>query len=961
MGVMEHLLEVGCDICLVQETFLSDKDTAKMEIKDYGMEIISNPRKYRSGGGIAVIYRKSLEMKCNGNLVTRKSFQVMETTVCTNIGMIRLVNVYRPPYSKKARFTEAQFLIEFEDYLECLDDKDGRNIIVGDFNIHMEKSEDTYTRQLSNLISRYSMKQIVPIVPTHNLGGTLDLIIIDEDLEDAVGETKVIDSGTGSDHFLVLCDFKIKTTASRLVGGNIIEYRDFKKIDLETFKKDIKDSGINGDFTSLEEAVDTYNNELTALMDKHCPVIRRKIRRKPTPWLDEELRDLRRKRRAAERKCRKPASTATDKEDYVRLRKTFNSLSLLKKKLYHQTSLKASSGDMKSLYKKVHKLLGNEKTELPDHDDPTRLAETFKDYFTSKVGKIRSGIEEELKKQCCSAQISEDSDDTSQKIKDPDDKDISSEFDVLNEFKELSPDELKHMVSELSNKFCCLDPIPTFLLKSCIDELTPIILYIVNESLKTGVFPGTMKNAVVKPTLKKTNADPDVLSNYRPVSNLSTMSKLLERVVLQQLNSHMEDNELYCSAQSGYRKDHSCETLLIRMSDDLIKRVSGDQTVMIILLDLSAAFDTIDHQILVKKLREDYRINGIPLQWVISYLRGRSFSVKINGCMSTLEDLLYGVPQGSILGPILFILYTKELQSIAAKYGLEIQLYADDSQVYTGFNSKRPASLEDTMRRINGCMAEIKEWMVTNFMKLNTGKTELLVCAKRKVMDTMDEVLTVQVGEDEICGSNWKGDSGKSLGVKFDESLKMERQIADVVKHCNWTLLNLRRIASFLSEELKIMLVKQLVLSKIDYCNALYMNLPATRVKRLKSVMNSAIRFIYHVRDRSIELTPYYKEAHILPFEERVHFKACLMVHKAFYGKAPVYIQELITIETPNHMTRLKDGGKRLVPRMAKTNLESRMFSNYAPSVWNNLPPYIRNEESTDAFKNLLKTHLFPA
>lgn len=959
---MEHILEVGCDVCLVQETFLTDKDTAKiMEIRDYGMEIISNPRKYRSGGGIAVIYRKSLDMKCSRNLITRKSFQVMETTVCTNVGMIRLVNIYRPPYSKMARFTEAHFLKEFEEYLECLDEKDGRKIIVGDFNIHMEKTEDTYTRQFSNLLRRYSLKQMVPIVPTHNRGGTLDLIIIDEDLEDVVGETKVVDTGTDSDHSLVLCDFKIKTTASRTVGGNIIEYRNFKNIDLETFKKDILDSGINGDFTSLEEAVETYNNELTALMDKHCPVIRRKIREKPTPWLDEELRELRKKRRAAERKFRKPASTAADKEEYVRLRKSFDSLSLLKKKLYHQTSLKKSSGDMKSLYKKVHKLLGNENTELPEHDDSTRLAESFKDYFTSKVGKIRSGIEEELKKQHRSTQISEDNDDTLQKTKDPKDKDTSSDFDVLDEFKELSSDELKQMVSELSNKFCCLDPIPTFLLKSCIEELTPIILYIVNESLKTGVFPGTMKTAVVKPTLKKTNADPDTLSNYRPVSNLSTMSKLLERVVLQQLNSHLEDNELFCSAQSGYRKNHSCETLLIRMSDDLLKRVNGDQTVMIILLDLSAAFDTIDHEILVQKLHEDYMISGTPLQWVISYLRGRSFSVKINGCMSTLEDLLYGVPQGSILGPILFILYTKELQAIAAKYGLEIQLYADDSQVYTGFNSKRPASLEDTMRRIKGCMAEIKDWMVTNFMKLNTGKTELLVCAKRRVMDTIDEVLMVQVGEDEIAGCNWKGDSGKSLGVKFDESLKMERQIADVVKRCNWTLLNLRRIASFLSEELKIMLVKQLVLSKIDYCNALYMNLPATRVKRLKSVMNSAIRFIYHIRDRGIELTPYYKKAHIMPFEERVHFKACLMVHKAFYDKAPGYIRELITIETPNHMTRLKDGGKRLVPQMAKTNLESRMFSNYGPDVWNNLPSNIRNQESTDAFKSLLKTHLFPS
>lgn len=952
---MEHLLDVNCDICLVQETFLSDKDTAKlMEIKDYGMEVISNPRKYRSGGGIAVIYKKCIDMKCNVNINKYKSFQIMETTLCTNVGLIRLVNIYRPPYSKKARFTEAHFLKEFEDYLKCLDGKDGRNIIVGDFNIHMEKTEDTYTRQFSDLLSLYSLKQKVPIIPTHNQGGTIDLIIVDDDLEDAVGKISVVDHGTNSDHFLVLCDIKTKT-ASRSVGDNIIEYRDFKKIDVEAFKKDLRDSDINGDFSSPEEAADTYNSTLTSLMDKHCPVIKKKIKEKPTPWIDDELRNLRREKRAAERKSRTAVATAEDKAKFIRLRKSFDSLSLIKKKLYHQKSLKASSGDMKSLYKKVHKLLGNEKTNLPAHDDPTILAESFKDYFTSKISKIRSGIEKDLQDQHHSVP---------QKTKDEDkdkdkDKDISSEVNGFNEFKELSSSDLKHMVTELPNKFCCLDPIPTFLLKECVDELNPIMLYIVNESLKTGVFPGSMKKAVIKPTLKKTNADPDMLSNYRPVSNLSTLSKLLEKAVLQQLNVHLDDNNLFCSAQSGYRKDHSCETLLIRMSDDLIKRISDNQTTMIILLDLSAAFDTIDHEILLQKLQDDYNIGGTPLKWIFSYLQRRSFSVKINGHMSSLMDLLYGVPQGSILGPILFILYTKELQSIASRYGLEIQLYADDSQVYTGFNSKRPASLEDTRKRIKNCMAEIKDWMVTNFMKLNTGKTELLICAKNKVLESIDESLTVQVGENEIKASDWSEDSGKSLGVKFDDSLKMVRQIADVVKKCNWTLLNLRRIASFLNESLKIMLVKQLVLSKVDYCNALYMNLPATRTRRLKSVMNSAIRFIYHIRDRNVELTPYYKKAHILPLKERIHFKACLITHKAIYGKAPGYIKELITVDDPIYRTRAKDDGRLLVPKMSKTSMESRMFSNYAPDVWNKLPGHIRNARSTDAFKRLLKTHMF--
>lgn len=950
---MEHLRETECDICLVQETFLTDKDTAKLaEIRDYGMEVISNPRKHRSGGGIAIIYRNSITLKSNTKLMKYSSFQVMETTMSTDEGIIRLVNVYRPPYSKKARFTEAHFLKEFEEYLKYLDDKDGKNLIAGDFNIHMEKTENTYTRQLNSLMDLYSLKQIVPLKPTHDLGGTIDLIVIDEDLEDNVQDVKIVDSGTNSDHFLVICDVRLKTKPPSK-QDNIINYRDFNKIDIETFKSDILKTDLSDvtKFPSLDEAVESYNNVLTRLMDKHCPVIRKKIKKKPTPWLDEELQNLRRRKRAAERKFRKPGSTDKDKQAYSQLRKSFNDLSFLKKKLYHQKSLNASSGDVKSLYKKVDKLLGNVKDVLPEHDDPKKLAESFKEYFTSKIGKIRSEITDETKTQ-------------RQRPKDKESqvKNEDHQPNVLGSFRDLSKGELKQMVLKLSNKFCCLDPIPTFLLKDCINELSPILLYIMNESLKTGVFPETMKSAVVKPTIKKANADPDILSNYRPVSNLSTVSKLLERAVLQQLNNHLEDNDLYCSAQSGYRKDHSCETLLIRMSEDLIKCVSEQQTVMIILLDLSAAFDTIDHTILLQKLQEDYNISGIPLQWITSYLKDRSFTVKINDTMSLLEELLYGVPQGSILGPILFILYTKELQSIAAKYGLEIQLYADDSQVYTGFNSKRPASIEDTKRRINSCMADIKSWMIANFMKLNTGKTELLVCAKSKVLKCMeedDDDLNILMGEDVIHPTNWKDGSGKSLGVRFDESLKMDKQIADVSKRCNWTLLNLRRIAYYLDEKTKIMLVKQLVLSKIDYCNALYMNLPATRVRRLKSVMNSAVRFIYGIKDRSEDLAPYYKKAHILPFQPRVKFKACLMAHKAIHGFAPPYIQELVVVDNPRYSTRLADDAKRLVQRTTKTNLEDRMFSNYAPDVWNSLPTNIRKEESTISFKVLLKTHFF--
>ena len=241
--------------------------------------------------------------------------------------------------------------------LKCLDEKEGKNIIFGDFNIHVEKPEMTYPQQLNNLITQYSLQQKVPLIPTHIDGGTLDLMLMDEDIEHLVDGIEVFEDGTRSDHYLVLCSMNLKTTSIHSAANNVIEYRDFKKINIEAFKADITESDITGDFSSLEEAVDKYNRTLTHIMDKHCPVIKKRIKKKFTPWMDEQLLDLRRRKRAAERKFRKPGSAAEDKAEYLKLRKQFNKLCFIKKKIYHQPSLKASSGDIKALYKKLDKLL----------------------------------------------------------------------------------------------------------------------------------------------------------------------------------------------------------------------------------------------------------------------------------------------------------------------------------------------------------------------------------------------------------------------------------------------------------------------------------------------------------------------------------------------------------------------------------------------------------------------------
>ena len=212
-----------------------------------------------------------------------------------------------------------------------------------------------------------------------------------------------------------------------------------------------------------------------------------------------------------------------------------------------------------------------------------------------------------------------------------------------------------------------------------------------------------------------------------------------------------------------------------------------------------------------------------------------------------------------------------------------------------------------------------------------------------------------------------KDDNGKSLGVKLDETLSMDRQIAEVKKNCSWTMMNMRTIVHYLNESIKIMLVNQLVISKLDYCNALYMNLAKKRLKKLSSILNTAVRFIYNIKDKNEDLIPYYKKAHILPLHHRIQYKICLLAHKAVHGTSPGYIKDLLLIHQPQTLTRSKTANDPDVPdlfqlklkKSTKTKLEERCFSNYAPPSSNALPFRHRHISDTDLFKKRLKNYFY--
>ena len=255
---------------------------------------------------------------------------------------------------------------------------------------------------------------------------------------------------------------------------------------------------------------------------------------------------------------------------------------------------------------------------------------------------------------------------------------------TLSSFTPTTAAAIVRLVNKCLSKCCALDPWPTTLLKTNIDSIAPLLADIVNVSLESATVPAKMKHALVTPLLKKTGLGANDINNYRPISNLSFVSKLLERHVAADLRRYIDENKLLDQFQSAYRSHHSTETALVRIHDDIMQALGRRKGVILVLLDLTAAFDTVDHAILFQQMKS-IGICESALAWVTSYLSDRTVSIKINDAISRRQQLNCGIPRGSVLRPLLFTICCMPLTAIDAKHHLKYHMYADDTQLYVDF------------------------------------------------------------------------------------------------------------------------------------------------------------------------------------------------------------------------------------------------------------------------------------
>ncbi len=421
---------------------------------------------------------------------------------------------------------------------------------------------------------------------------------------------------------------------------------------------------------------------------------------------------------------------------------------------------------------------------------------------------------------------------------------------VLCTFQQVTEDDVREILKGTVVKTCDLDPLPASILSTCLDVLLPSITSIVNQSLSSGCFPSVFKAAIVKPLLKKPSLDPETLKNYRPVSNLPFFSKLIEKCVLKQLSQHLVSHNLFYPLQSAYRVGHSTETALLKIVNDLLTASDRNEVSLLSLLDLSAAFDTIDHSILLSRLQATFGISGTALSWFHSYLSGRTLKVSANGFLSRPSVLQYGVPQGSVLGPILFVLYTHPVSEIVSHHALSHHSFSDDNQLYRSAHiSELPSIIDSTQ----SCISDLKAWMTINKLQLNNDKTEMIFIGPSRFLSSEHIPASISLGSSTIKPS----ESVRNLGVTLDQTLSFKKYVSSVCRIC---YLELRRISSvrhLLSVEATKTLVCSFVLSRLDYCNSLLAGCDQSLLSRLQKVQNNAARLILR-RSRSTHVNPCY-------------------------------------------------------------------------------------------------------
>jgi len=771
--------------------------------------------------------------------------------------------------------------------------------------------------------------------PTRNQS-LLDLIITPaESSHPLISNIAVRSSHHLSDHCLVVCDLSVRRFKAPAVSYS---FRNIREVDIAEFHKRLRTHEL---FTDPADTPDEYLGQLElavkTVLDELAPVChgKRAGGRKGARWLEPQAVEAKKLRRRLERRWKKYGSEF-DRVAYRATCRRANTLINRSRNRHRYQHVVDAGNNPRSVWSAVKDLLYTNQSDsyTASTDDDSTFCSTLATFFHNKIQNIKSAILLALEGQFFDPLASDS----------PADK-LLSKFSLVTETEVLS------LLKLTQAKSSPLDFIPTSLLKLCSHTFAPVIARLANLSFQASSFPNMFKTAQVTPLLKKQGMDDNDPSSYRPISNLNTISKILERLALVRIIPHVMSSSNFNPLQSAYRKRHSTETALLRITNDILTGFDDHKSTLLVALDQSAAFDCIDHDTLIRRLEFSFGLSGNVLGWLKSYLTSRCTFVHWRQFSSSVSILNSGVPQGSVLGPLLFSLYIAPLSHVIRSFDLCHHQYADDTQIYLAVKKTESplklAVLED-------CLQSVHSWLQHNGLQLNPSKSEMIQFNATRGRDKVDDIDVVHVSGAAIQPSS----TIRSLGVTFDSKLTFNQHVANVSKACYCHIRALRHVRESLPDEVAKTVACSIVCSRLDYCNSLFAGMTKSNIQKLQRIQNTLARVILCL-GKFEHITPALIQLHWLPVEHRLTYKLATLTFKTVQTGQPVYLRELLDDYEP--VRTLRSSSRNLLCEH-KTNLviSKRAFRHSAAVVWNNLPDNIRDPRLTiDCFKSRLKTHLF--
>ena len=617
-----------------------------------------------------------------------------------------------------------------------------------------------------------------------------------------------------------------------------------------------------------------------------------------------------------------------DTLNFKRLRNQTNILIDEAKTAYYQAIIKANQKDQSAIWKYMKEISPNTTKSNPamlkDNDkditSPEEIANVFNEYFAN------------ISKNYITNTDYTDSSNIDTKLKEyVENKLKEDDMFVIPPVTEAFT--LKQLLSLDTTKAAGLDGYPAKILKSAAPIIAKYITQIYNLSIQSGIFPDEWKTAKVIP-LHKCKSLTDK-ANFRPISLLSIISKILERHVFDSTYAFLTHHNLLYDGQSGFRKNHSCETALLKMTSTWTEITNNGELNGIILLDMRKAFDLVNHEKLLRKL-DIYHFSKTTTNWFSSYLNDRHQQVCFKGKYSDRLPVNTGVPQGSILGPLMFILFINDMNLSVENTTLD--MYADDSTAST--SAKTVPQLQE---KLQTDMDNISNWCNHNKMVINADKTKsMLITTRQKRQSLVTEELNIQI--------NGTTDSEKLLGVTIDNNMNWNKQIKLTIKKVSSKLALLKRIKKYLPLCTRILFYKAYILPHIDYCSTVWGF--TAKYAELYKLQKRAARIITDSKfdadgDKLIKTLKW------IQTHKRVKYGTAVMIYNTMHNTTPQYLRNIFKQKDIKRETRSTSKTNLYIP-IPKRDVFKNSISYQGPLYWNSLPCFMKNSVTVNVFKKEL-------